>query len=209
MKNLIYMIRNAVNGKVYIGQTRQGLSRRRGEHVHRFNLGERDHKLYRAMRKHGLEAFEFSVVCHALSADYLDELERAVIAHENSFSRGYNMTCGGDSVSDETRAKLSARLKGRSAPWAKEVWNVRRRNGTDKVDMRKYVPSGAANPNARCYVIQTPTGRLLAITGIKAFCSEQGLTPKGLYDTLAKKQTHHKGYSLLARLNDYRESEYA
>lgn len=40
--NIIYKITNLINGKVYIGLTTQGLSRRKGEHVYRFNLGERE-----------------------------------------------------------------------------------------------------------------------------------------------------------------------
>lgn len=114
MKNwLIYSITNTVNGKIYVGQTRQGLARRKAEHIHRFNLGERDHKLYRAMRKYGIDKFRFDIVCYAPKLEDLDELERQVIAEHNSFQRGYNMTCGGDSISDETRAKLSAIHMGR------------------------------------------------------------------------------------------------
>lgn len=208
MKNLIYMIENEVNGKVYIGQTRQGLARRRGEHVHRFNLGERDHKLYQAMRKHGLEAFKFSVLCIALKPEYLDELEQAIIAQRNSFNRGYNMTCGGDAVSDETRAKISKAHMGRKIPWAAKIWEARRRNGTDKIDMRLHVPSGAANPRAKSYLIRDPDGVEHRITGMNAFCKERGLDFKTMIDTFTGVQRHHKGYALLARFNDQSDSSY-
>ncbi len=208
MKNLIYMIENVVTGKVYIGQTRQGLARRRGEHVYRFNLGERDHKLYQSMRKHGLEAFKFSVLCIALKPDYLDELEAAIIAQWNSFRRGYNMTCGGDAVSDETRAKISAAHKGRKLPWASKIWESRRRNGTDKIDMRQYVPSGAAHPKSKSYLIRDPEGVEHRVTGLRDFCKPRGLDHKTMIDTLKGVQRHHKGHVLLARFNDQSDSSY-
>lgn len=208
MKNVIYMIRNTANGKVYIGQTRQGIARRRAEHVARFNLGERDHKLYQAMRKYGLEAFEFSVLCCCLSPDYLDDAEAALIADYNSFHRGYNMTCGGDSVADETRAKLSAKLKGRKAPWAQATWEVRRRNGTDKIDMREYALRGDAHPSASTYLVRDPEGIEHRVVGLRAFCRPRSLDHKTMLDTLKGKQRHHKGYAVLARFNDQGEGPY-
>lgn len=208
MRNwLIYRITNKITGKVYIGQTRQGLARRKGEHIHRFNLGERDHKLYRAMRKHGLAAFEFEILCHALKAEYLDELERHFIREHNSFERGYNMTCGGDSVSEETRRKISAAHKGRKITWYDKIVATRRlRPGKSPKD---FVPKGDANVNAKSYLIRFPDGSEKIIKGLNQFCLAQGLTKKGLFDVLEGKQRHHKGFALLARFNDYPEREYS
>ena len=196
---IIYRITNKINGKVYIGQTRRSLGRRKSEHIHRFNLGERDHKLYLAMRKYGVENFEFDTVCCALSADYLDELEVSIIADHNSFNRGYNMTCGGDSISEETRKKLSLALTGRKAPWVYKSWITRRRNGTENPTVQ---PKGAKHPLAKRYLVRHPNGRHETIAGLKAFCRGHALTFKAMYDVLAGKQNHHKGYALLARFND-------
>jgi group I intron endonuclease len=201
VKNLvIYAIINKVNGKMYIGQSRQGLARRKGEHVHRFNLGERDHKLYLAMRKYGLENFKFEILCNALSAAYLDELEALFVVRFDSFNNGYNMTCGGDSVSDETRAKLSAVLKGRKIPWAHKIVAARRRNGTDSYPNRK----GDDSPMARSYIIRTPDGKEVAIKGLRQYCRDHGLDHSSMIATLKrrKKQRSHRGYSLVARFND-------
>ena len=201
MRNLvIYRIVNLVNGKSYVGQTRQGLARRKGEHIHRFNLGERDHKLYQAMRKHGIENFKFEVLCNCLKPEYLDEMERHFIAELNSFNRGYNMTCGGDGVSDETRAKLSAIMKGRKIIWDNN-WE-RRRNNPNARHPRDYVPKGADNPKAKTYLVKTPDGQELKVRGMNAFCKERGLSFNLMLAVLYGKQHHHKGYSLLARLND-------
>ena len=199
MKNLvIYAIINQVNGKRYVGQSRQGLARRKGEHIHRFNLGERDHKLYQSMRKHGIANFKFEILCHALRPDYLNELEKLFIERFNSFRRGYNMTCGGDSISDETRAKLSAALKGRKIPWAYKMVESRRRNGTLSRPNRK----GAESKLAKSYLIKCPDGKQCRIKGLRGFCREHGLSHNLLIATLSGLQHHHKGYSLLSRFND-------
>jgi group I intron endonuclease len=202
MRNLIiYCIVNLINGKVYIGQTRQGLARRRGEHVHRFNLGERDHKLYQAMRKYGIENFKFEVLCHCLKPEYLDEMERHFIAQYDSFNNGYNMTCGGDSASVETRQKLSRALKGRKIHWADKLW-MTRRNNTNAKSPRDYVAKGAESPKAKSYLVRMPSGEEIRVKGMNQFCKEHGLSFNLMLAVLYGKQRHHKGYSLLARFND-------
>lgn len=205
---LIYSITNILNGKVYIGQTRQGLARRKGEHIHRFNLGERDHKLYRAMRKHGIENFKFEVLCSALKLEYLDQLEVEFISQFNSFHRGYNMTCGGDSVSDETRAKIGAALKGRKITWYDKVVASRIANPNRK-KAKDFVAKGAANVNSKSYLVRFPDGEEKIVSGLNQFCKEHGLTKKCLLDILEGKQRHHKGFSLLARFNDHPAREYS
>lgn len=202
MKNLIiYCIRNLVNGKAYIGQTRQGLARRRGEHVHRFNLGERDHKLYQAMRKYGIENFKFEVLCNCLKPEYLDEMERHFVAELNSFENGYNMTCGGDGTADETRKKLSAALRGRKILWADKLWATRRNNPNAK-HPKDYVAKGANSTLAKSYLVRLPSGDEIRVKGMNQFCKERGLSFCLMLAVLDGKQRHHKGYSLLARFND-------
>jgi group I intron endonuclease len=200
VKNLvIYAIVNTVNGKRYVGQSRQGLARRKSEHVHRFNLGERDHKLYQAMRKHGLESFQFEVLCHARRPEYLDGLERHFIERFNCFQRGYNMTCGGDGVADETRAKLRAIFKGRKLPWAWKIVEARRRNGTFG---GQYGRKGADSNLAKTYLVQMPDGSQQTVKGINQFCKEHGLSKTAMLHILSGRQRTHRGYSLLARFND-------
>jgi group I intron endonuclease len=157
MPGLVYLITNIVTGKFYVGQTRQNLPRRKGEHVYRSNLGERDHKLYRSMRKHGLENFTFEVLYECQPGDDLDTMERFFIASANSYNRGYNMTCGGDGVSAETRAKLSAKFKGRKVTWLDKVWASRRLNPNAK-HSAAHVLSGAANSRAKEYLVRLPDG---------------------------------------------------
>lgn len=207
MKNLvIYSITNTVNGKKYVGQTRQGLARRKAEHRHRFNLGERDHKLYLAMRKHGVENFMYEVLCLCESHEELDEKERFYIARFNSFNRGYNMTCGGDSISEETRQKISAKHKGRKVFWYDKVQETRRKNRELGLELSQ--KKGAASKHAKRFRVRTPSGEEIEVVGLNRFCIENGLVTASLRHTLdgyhgAKT---HKGYSLLERFNDQPEA---
>ena len=59
MQGIIYKITNPKNGKAYIGQTTRKLRRRKERHLCRFNKGDRDHKIYLAMKKYGFENFEW------------------------------------------------------------------------------------------------------------------------------------------------------
>lgn len=158
MKNLIYKITNTVNNKVYIGQTTQGLLQRQREHVSRFNRGERDHKLYQAFRKYGIECFTFEVICYALCETYLDALEIAFITNYNSYNKGYNMTVGGDTVSKETRQKLSAIFKGRKITWYDKIVETKRKNNT------------LGNGSQTTYKVQNPQGAILTGENLNLFC---------------------------------------
>jgi len=156
------------------------------------------------MRKHGVENFRFDALCTCLKPEYLDEMERHFIAEFNCFERGYNMTCGGDSVSEETRAKISAANKGRKTPWYHKILETRKRNralGLEK-DQRLTQRRGGAHPMAKRYRVSTPDGEII-VHGLRQFCKEHGLTYNGLIHTLkGDKQKSHKGYMVLERFND-------
>lgn len=89
----IYQIKNLVNGKVYIGQSRNIASR---WNRHRTDYRKIDSAIYRAIRKYGLENFEFSVL-EECSIEQLDEREIYWIKEKNSYKSiyGYNLTEGG------------------------------------------------------------------------------------------------------------------
>ena len=108
MKKLccIYKIINKTNNQVYIGQTID-FERRKYEHLNRYNLQEskvESSYLYRAMRKYGIENFEF-LILEETEKEKLNDLEKHYIKEYNSFYNGYNMTEGGQN--DSPNAKLS------------------------------------------------------------------------------------------------------
>lgn len=108
---VIYKITCLVNGKGYVGQTRQKLEVRiRGHKNCKVKRG-----IDAAIRKYGFENFTVEVleICHV---ELLDEREIFFIRELGTKApNGYNLTDGGDggsNPSEETRAKISASRKG-------------------------------------------------------------------------------------------------
>lgn len=111
----IYLIRNTVNGKVYVGQSSH-INRRWREHKKAMRLGYKSY-LHDAMRKHGVDAFEH-VVLELCDFDAMDEREAywmaAYCCHDEA--KGYNYRPAGQlkqAMTPEARARISNRLKGR------------------------------------------------------------------------------------------------
>jgi group I intron endonuclease len=113
----IYLIRNRVNGKSYVGRTLKTIVQRFTQHKQDAGKGS-ECALHRSMRKHGFDSFTVEVVCQA--EDFrLNDLEKHYIKLFNTRADtgyGYNMTDGGDGAhyqTEDTRARISAVQKGK------------------------------------------------------------------------------------------------
>jgi len=97
-KSGIYLIRNKVNGKAYVGQTKQRFIKRFFHHVWKLRKGTHDNKwLQSAFNKYGEDSFEF-VVKEIIVGDsefYNDE-EIRIIKEYRSKGICYNLSDGGD-----------------------------------------------------------------------------------------------------------------
>jgi group I intron endonuclease len=114
----IYLIRNLVNGKVYVGQTARSIESRWKQHL--MDSRARKYPLYEAIRKYGVANFSVTELGSAETQDELNRMEEHLIAEYNSCHRnaGYNIRAGGDGggkLSLETRKKISDKHKGRTA----------------------------------------------------------------------------------------------
>lgn len=149
-KYTIYMHKNKINGKVYIGQTRTSVNNR-----WRDGKGYKGCTLFeRAINKYGWDNFDHIVVASNLTQEESCQMEKDLITLYESTNpeRGYNLSTGGESghtgvpmsqearqkiseaqkgkfVSQETRKKMSLALKGKapsalSLQKAAEVHNV-------------------------------------------------------------------------------------
>lgn len=89
----VYLIRNKVNGKAYVGQTTRDIDTRWREHC--LTQGK-CRILENAIRKYGIDAFEVSVVATVSTQDELNRLERLTCEALNTYApHGYNLREGG------------------------------------------------------------------------------------------------------------------
>jgi group I intron endonuclease len=95
---LVYIAVNQVNGKIYIGYARS-LQRRMSAHHNDARRGSR-YPFHAAIRRHGWESFEFSVLAWFASETAAKAAERGIIAAERAQDRsiGYNVADGGDGI---------------------------------------------------------------------------------------------------------------
>lgn len=115
-KYIVYMHKNKINGKVYIGITCQKTN-------YRWGAGsgyKQQPKFYNAICKYGWENFEHITLFKNLSFEEAKQKEIEMIDKYNAFSKeyGYNATKGGDGsngvpCSEETKLKISKANKGR------------------------------------------------------------------------------------------------
>lgn len=91
----LYCITNKINGKKYVGITKQGADQRFRQHIN--DSKRRKTVLHNAIRKHGPESFSLEVLCKARSYDELTRMEKETIESLSTMHpNGYNMTYGGD-----------------------------------------------------------------------------------------------------------------
>ena len=133
---IIYLIKNKVNGKCYVGQTqkekgfdyRYYCSGEGIERVYNYHKSLREHNrsynehLLRSIEKYGFKAFEvIKYLDYAFSLEELNIKEKVYIQLYNSLKNGYNETLGGEGTegrphSEETRQKISEANKGDNHP---------------------------------------------------------------------------------------------
>jgi group I intron endonuclease len=111
---VIYQLRNKQNGKCYVGQTRQKVAKR--WYQHRTSLPSNESYIANAIRAHGWESFEPSIVCE-IPNEELDAREILEIRERNTIApNGYNLASGGGTnrvVHPETREKMSKAMMGK------------------------------------------------------------------------------------------------
>lgn len=100
---VVYLIRNLVNGKVYVGQTTRSITKRFRNHVSHsisYTSGKykgKDTPLFRAIHKYGKESFSISCLCSCQSKEELDLMEDLYILTSGGIQKdsGYNIRRGG------------------------------------------------------------------------------------------------------------------
>jgi|SRR5208282_715500 len=108
---IVYLIRNRVNGKCYVGQTVQTLEQRWYLHAKAARGGSRL-PIHCAIRKYGPTAFNVSLLSCANSKEELDALERRfIVQHDSRTPNGYNCTAGGRGFSGRHSEATKQRMR--------------------------------------------------------------------------------------------------
>jgi group I intron endonuclease len=104
---IIYKISNSINNKVYIGITTQHFYIRKSQHKYIAEKTNDKRPLYQAIRKYGIEFFNFEIIDYAESLEDLNNKEIYYINKYKSIDKnfGYNIDIGGGlSLFDRVKA---------------------------------------------------------------------------------------------------------
>lgn len=105
---IIYLHKNKINGKVYIGQTCQE-PEKRWDHGRGYRTSPR---FYNAILKYGWDSFEHTILYTGLTLEQANFYEEQLIQQYNATNEeyGYNITSGGKNFthSEETKQKIGA-----------------------------------------------------------------------------------------------------
>lgn len=132
----IYIIKNNVNGKCYIGQSVKLRSRLK-DHMRNAKNGKLDLPIYRAINKYGFHNFTVDIlesfipdpnVSNLELIQTLDELEIKYIEKYRAYTEGYNCTKGGDfgvlglKMTETQKKKISESSKRQAVKLYKPVY---------------------------------------------------------------------------------------
>ena len=92
-----YRITNLVNGKSYIGKTKQSIEYRFNQHI-KASRPSNKHKttINFAIAKYGKENFSIDILCDNISEEEVSDKEKYYINLYDTYNTGYNETHGGD-----------------------------------------------------------------------------------------------------------------
>lgn len=149
---IVYIAKNLINDKKYIGYTTKSLDERIKNHLRKSKNINDKHYFYlfkKAIRKYGIESFEWDVLANCASIEDCCSLEKHYIKKLNTISpNGYNLTEGGNGgiQSEETKDKISKSVAkywsenkekhpwnniepDKRSEWASKSWETKKENG--------------------------------------------------------------------------------
>lgn len=122
----IYVIRNKINNKVYVGQTRAGLEARFNQHK-AAALNGSFCRIHCAIRKHGIENFYIEEL-EEVGIDQLDEREAYWVGKLDAFEEGYNSTTTGQGPKMNVQTKRGSRERSPLMKERMKVYELERKN---------------------------------------------------------------------------------
>lgn len=128
---IVYLLRNKLNDKCYVGKTTRTLKARWRQHRTEARIGRYDWPLYRDIRAHGAAAFEVELLGKADCQRRLSQMERKFIRQFNTVADGYNQACasfGGRIRTARTavNSPLSKAHRDKTAASVRRAWDEKR-----------------------------------------------------------------------------------
>ncbi len=143
---LIYLAKNKINGKVYIGQTIKTLDARKKGHINGSKTSSNGMMFLNALRKYGEGNFEWSILEENIPKEILDDREKFYIASYDSTNKinGYNICSGGNSCNATPafcesirKSKLNAGLRKDNKSGFKGVYKSHGRRWIAEINKKK------------------------------------------------------------------------
>lgn len=124
-KYKIYIHKNKVNGKIYVGQTSYKNINQRWRYGEGY---KKSVKFYSAIKKYGWENFEHIILEECDTLEQANEREKFYIEKfkSNIKNYGYNLTSGGSEkriITEETRKRMSESKKGNKNPMKNHIFS--------------------------------------------------------------------------------------
>ena len=117
----VYLARNKVNGKGYVGKTVGAMEDRKKVHEMRASNGSM-YAFHCALRKYGFDAFKWKILVEEEIEEELNNSEQVCIQMlKTKVQNGYNLTDGGDGTSGLKWSRKESRMKAHLS--AKRRWN--------------------------------------------------------------------------------------
>lgn len=170
----IYVYRNKINNKCYVGQTVLP-ERRYKEHINAAKSGSTTH-FHRALHKYGIENFDYFIIWDQYmpvqyAKENLNYWEEYYIKFFDSYNNGYNMTEGGFSGcrgeyngmygkhhKEETRKEWSKKRKGVPNPMKGKTYPEEKRKNMGLPKGHVAPNKGYKYPPEKCKNMGAPKG---------------------------------------------------
>ncbi|NDJ20973.1 GIY-YIG nuclease family protein [Nostoc sp. B(2019)] len=183
----VYVIKNTVNGKIYVGSAVRFRNRWQ-QHKEDLNSERHDNTyLLRAWKKYGAPAFVVDVLEVVEDKQHLIAREQYWLDKLKAYERntGYNIcriagSTLGFKLSPEARARKSAMQKGRTCKPMSEA--------------QKQLLS---QKRSKKYVVIAPDGQHQIVHNLKKFCQENGLGHASMNSVSTGRITNHRGWRCL------------
>jgi len=175
----VYVIKNTVNGKVYVGGSRDILTR---WYEHRYKLKRGTHRSKEMVADYldvGSDAFEYSILEHA-TEDNLYDVEQKWLDKLRSWHPwyGYNTWPNAKSAKGVIRRPE----------------DIQKLKGIPRKPQTEEARKSRLDKTTKLYEVTSPEGNTMVIKNLSQFCREHDLHDSSMVDVAAGKRSTAKGW---------------